>query len=125
VFFRENHLNSIEEFLEIILTENTKFRKNAICRTKDLSALLRIIIESEGRFVPDDEQPVDETRIRYMAYQDYQLYQKRLRETNHKYPISVLAEYLMGEGFAFVSGYAGGGIDEISHTGDKAYSVDS
>ncbi len=48
-----------------------------------------------------------------------------------KYPVSgnpetgalvSISEFLFAKGFVFKEAYAGGGVNEISHTGDKAYS---
>lgn len=81
------------------------------------------------RNIPEDKKPIqesdiDKTRVRYEFTQSREAYYKWLREKSHIYPVVAISEFLFTKGFRFIDANVGGGINEISHTGDVAYSVE-
>lgn len=77
----------------------------------------------EGLSKPITEEMVDRSAILYDFKHSYDKHHSFLKKHNHKYPLVAISEFLIDNGFTFVEGYCGGGIDEISHSGDKSYSA--
>lgn len=79
------------------------------------------------RLIPAEKKPlkdsdIDRTRISYEFTQPYEAC-KWIRENSHIYPIIGISNLLFTKGFCFVDAYVGGGCNEISHTGEVAYST--
>lgn len=75
------------------------------------------------QYVPNGEMSVDKTRISYSFEQYSAAYYERRKVQKHKDPLIAVAEFLFAKGFVFCSALASDGIDEITYTGDKAYSA--
>ena len=123
-YFERFGINSVKLFLEHHLKGQTAPCIPLALKENELVTLLDKIIESKGRYIPDGEPPVDETHICYKFVQEYSAHNERLKVQTHKYPLITAAEFLFNKGFVFCSASAAGGIDEISHTGDKSYSAE-
>ncbi len=90
--------------------------------------LYQEVLECWNR-IPKEKKPlkkgdIDRSRIRYVFSQTYEERDKWLDNHPYRYPLVAISEFLFLEGFDFVRAVIGGGVDEISHTGDKSYSAD-
>lgn len=123
-FFEETKIESVKQFLIYFLKGETEPCISLAMKEEDLVMLLGNIIDTKGQYVPEGEPPVDSTHIRYKFDQEFRAHNQRLKQQAHKYPLIVASEFLFSKGFVFCRAAAVGGINEISHTGDKAYSVE-
>lgn len=123
-YFEKFGIDSVKQFLKHLLKGQTEPCIALALKDNELVTLLDKIVESKGQHIPDGEPPIDETHIYYKFDQEYSAHNERLKVQAHKYPLIKVAEFLFNKGFVFCSASAVGGIDEISHTGDKSYSAE-
>lgn len=67
---------------------------------------------------------IDKTHICFKFSQNFHEHNQRMKQQEHKYPLVAGAELLFEKGFVFCRAVAGGGINEIGHTGDMAYDAE-
>lgn len=117
-------IGGVPILLFVIFTLTDIKKKNAIQQTSNNNKSNQPtipVVDTKGKRMPKNEKLIDKIHIRYIFEQNFHAHNQRMKQQAHKYPLVVGAEFLFRKGFVFCRAIADGGINEIGHTGDKAY----